>query len=95
MRGKQKVSLILVVTMVLGTVLTGNTVLAMGENEQNQMKVKISTDSGQSVEQGIAQTVYVTAQGQWSKQVHLNLYLKNEDGTAATEINTLNFLTKD
>ena len=51
MRGKakQRVSLILVVTMVLGTVLTGNTVFATGESsdEQDRIKINISKDSEQ------------------------------------------------
>ena len=53
MRGKakQRVSLILVVTMVLGTVLTGNTVFAAGESsdEQDRIKINISKDSEQTV----------------------------------------------
>ena len=42
MRGKakQRVSLILVVTMVLGTALTGNTVFATGENSDEQDRIK-------------------------------------------------------
>ena len=51
MRGKakQRVSLILVVTMVLGTALTGNTVFATGESsdEQDRIKINISKDSEQ------------------------------------------------
>lgn len=44
MRGKakQRVSLILVVTMVLGTVLTGNTVFAAGESSDEQDRIKIN-----------------------------------------------------
>ena len=53
MRGKvkQRVSLILVVTMVLGTALTGNTVFAVGGGsaEPNQIKINISKDSEQTV----------------------------------------------
>lgn len=82
MRGKakQRVSLILVVTMVLGTVLTGNTVFATGESsdEQDRIKINISKDSEQTVEQNVAQTIHVTAQGQCSQSVCLNVYLKNE-----------------
>ncbi len=52
MRGKakQRVSLILVVTMVLGTVLTGNTVFATEESsdEQDRIKINISKDSEQT-----------------------------------------------
>ena len=99
MRGKakQRVSLILVVTMVLGTVLTGNTVFATGESsdEQDRIKVNISKDSEQSVEQNVAQTIHVTAQGQCSQSVCLNVYLKNEDGSAATDIDAVNLLTSD
>ena len=99
MRGKakQRVSLILVVTMVLGTVLTGNTVFAMEESndEQDQMSINISKDSEQSVEQNVAQTIHVTAQGQCSQSVCLNVYLKNEDGSAATDIDAVNLLTSD
>lgn len=99
MRGKakQRVSLILVVTMVLGTVLTGNTVFATGESsdEQDQIKINISKDSEQTVEQNVAQTIHVTAQGQCSQSVCLNVYLKNEDGSAATDIDAVNLLTSD
>lgn len=99
MRGKakQRVSLILVVTMVLGTVLTGNTVFATGESsdEQDRIKINISKDSEQSVEQNVAQTIHVTAQGQCSQSVCLNIYLKNEDGFAATDIDAVNLLTSD
>lgn len=67
MRGKakQRVSLILVVTMVLGTALTGNTVFATGESsdEQDRIKINISKDSEQTVEQNVTQTIHVTAQG--------------------------------
>lgn len=86
MRGKakQRVSLILVVTMVLGTVLTGNTVFATGESsdEQDRIKINISKDSEQTVEQNVTQTIHVIAQGQCSQSVCLNVYLKNEDGSA-------------
>lgn len=99
MRGKakQRVSLILVVTMVLGTVLTGNTVFATGESsdEQDQIKINISKDSEQTVEQNVAQTIHVTAQGQCSQSICLNVYLKNEDGSAATDIDAVNLLTSD
>lgn len=99
MRGKakQRVSLILVVTMVLGTVLTGNTVFAVGGGsaEPNQIKINISKDSEQTVEQNVAQTIHVTAQGQCSQLVCLNVYLKNEDGSAATDIDAVNLLTSN
>ena len=99
MRGKakQRVSLILVVTMVLGTALTGNTVFATGESsdEQDRIKINISKDSEQTVEQNVAQTIHVTAQGQCSQSVCLNVYLKNEDGSAATDIDVVNLLTSD
>lgn len=99
MRGKakQRVSLILVVTMVLGTVLTGNTVFATGEgsDEQDRIKINISKDSEQTVEQNVTQTIHVTAQGQCSQSVCLNVYLKNEDGSAATDIDAVNLLTSD
>lgn len=99
MRGKakQRVSLILVVTMVLGTVLTGNTVFAAGESsdEQDRIKINISKDSEQTVEQNVTQTIHVTAQGQCSQSVCLNVQLKNEDGSAATDIDVVNLLTSD
>ena len=99
MRGKakQRVSLILVVTMVLGTALTGNTVFAVGGGsaEPNQIKINISKDSEQTVEQNVTQTIHVTAQGQCSQSVCLNVYLKNEDGSAATDIDAVNLLTSD
>jgi fibro-slime domain-containing protein len=96
-KAKQRVSLILVVTIVLGTVLTGNTVFATGESsdEQDRIKINISKDSEQSVEQNVAQTIHVTAQGQCSQSVCLNVYLKNEDGSAATDIDAVNLLTND
>lgn len=99
MRGKakQRVSLILVVTMVLGTALTGNTVFATGESsdEQDRIKINISKDSEQTVEKNVAQTIHVTAQGQCSQSVCLNVYLKNEDGSAATDIDAVNLLTSN
>ena len=99
MRGKakQRVSLILVVTMVLGTVLTGNTVFATGESsdEQDRIKINISKDSEQTVEQNVTQTIHVIAQGRCSQSVCLNVYLKNEDGSAATDIDAVNLLTSD
>ena len=83
--------------MVLGTVLTGNTVFAAGESsdEQDRIKINISKDSEQTVEQNVAQTIHVTAQGQCSQSVCLNIYLKNEDGSAATDIDAVNLLTSD
>lgn len=96
-KAKQRVSLILVVTIVLGTVLTGNTVFAIGESsdEQDRIKINISKDSEQTVEQNVTQTIHVTAQGQCSQSVCLNVYLKNEDGSAATDIDAVNLLTSD
>ena len=83
--------------MVLGTALTGNTVFAVGRGsaEPNQIKINISKDSEQTVEQNVAQTIHVTAQGQCSQSVCLNVYLKNEDGSAATDIDAVNLLTSD
>lgn len=83
--------------MVLGTVLTGNTVFAAGESsdEQDRIKINISKDSEQTVEQNVTQTIHVTAQGQCSQSVCLNVYLKNEDGSAATDIDAVNLLTSD
>ena len=99
MRGKakQRVSLILVVTMVLGIALTGNTVCAVGGGsaEPNQIKINISKDSEQTVEQNVTQTIHVAAQGQCSQSVCLNVYLKNEDGSAATDIDAVNLMTSD
>ena len=99
MRGKakQRVSLILVVTMVLGTALTGNTVFAVGGGsaEPNQIKINISKDSEQTVEQNVTQTIHVAAQGQCSQSVCLNVYLKNEDGSVATDIDAVNLMTSD
>ena len=96
-KAKQRVSLILVVTIVLGTVLTGNTVFAIGESsdEQDRIKINISKDSEQTVEQNVTQTIHVTAQGQCSQSVCLNVYLKNEDGSAATDIDAVNLLTSN
>lgn len=96
-KAKQRVSLILVVTMVLGTALTGNTVFATGESsdEQDRIKINISKDSEQTVEQNVTQTIHVAAQGQCSQSVCLNVYLKNEDGSAATDIDAVNLLTSD
>ena len=96
-KAKQRVSLILVVTIVLGTVLTGNTVFATGESsdEQDRIKINISKDSEQTVEQNVTQTIHVTAQGQCSQSVCLNVYLKNEDGSAATDIDAVNLLTSN
>lgn len=83
--------------MVLGTALTGNTVFATGESsdEQDRIKINISKDSEQTVEQNVTQTIHVTAQGQCSQSVCLNVYLKNEDGSAATDIDAVNLLTSD
>ena len=84
MRGKakQRVSLILVVTMVLGTVLTGNTVFATGESsdEQDRIKINISKDSEQTVEQNVAQTIHVTAQGQSVLAISLSECISKKRG---------------
>ena len=47
------------------------------------------------MEQNVAQTIHVTAQGQCSQSVCLNVYLKNEDGSAATDIEAVNLLTSN
>lgn len=47
------------------------------------------------MEQNVTQTIHVTAQGQCSQSVCLNIYLKNEDGSAATDIDAVNLLTSD
>lgn len=66
-----------------------------GSAEPNQIKINISKDSEQTVEQNVTQTIHVTAQGQCSQSVCLNVYLKNEDGSAATDIDAVNLLTSD
>ena len=66
-----------------------------GSAEPNQIKISISKDSEQTVEQNVTQTIHVTAQGQCSQSVCLNVYLKNEDGSAATDIDAVNLLTSD
>lgn len=74
-----------------------NTVFATGESsdEQDRIKINISKDSEQTVEQNVTQTIHVTAQGQCSQSVCLNVYLKNEDGSAAIDIDAVNLLTSD
>ena len=47
------------------------------------------------MEQNVTQTIHVTAQGQCSQSVCLNVYLKNEDGSAATDIDAVNLLTSN
>lgn len=47
------------------------------------------------MEQNVAQTIHVTAYGQCSQSVCLNVYLKNEDGSAATDIDVVNLLTSN
>lgn len=64
-------------------------------DEQDRIKINISKDSEQTVEQNVTQTIHVTAQGQCSQSVCLNVYLKNEDGSAATDIDAVNLLTSD
>lgn len=66
-----------------------------GSAEPNQIKINISKDSEQTVEQNVTQTIHVTAHGQCSQSVCLNVYLKNEDGSAATDIDAVNLLTSD
>ena len=66
-----------------------------GSAEPNQIKINISKDSEQTVEQNVTQTIHVAAQGQCSQSVCLNVYLKNEDGSAATDIDAVNLLTSD
>lgn len=61
----------------------------------NKIGYNISKDSEQTVEQNVTQTIHVTAQGQCSQSVCLNVYLKNEDGSAATDIDAVNLLTSD
>lgn len=64
-------------------------------DEQDRIKINISKDSEQTVEQNVTQTIHVTAQGQCSQSVCLNVYLKNEDGSAATDIDAVNLLTSN
>lgn len=66
-----------------------------GSAEPNQIKINISKDSEQTVEQNVTQTIHVAAQGQCSQSVCLNVYLKNEDGSVATDIDAVNLLTSD
>lgn len=47
------------------------------------------------MEQNVTQTIHVAAQGQCSQSVCLNVYLKNEDGSVATDIDAVNLLTSD
>ena len=66
-----------------------------GSAEPNQIKINISKDSEQTVEQNVTQTIHVAAQGQCSQSVCLNVYLKNEDGSVATDIDAVNLMISD
>ncbi len=91
MKGKQHVCLLLVVTMVLGSALSGNTVSAT-EEDQNcdaSVTISVSADTEKSVDQDTLHKVHISAENENNTEVSLKLYLKNEDGSAAEEVESV------
>ena len=88
MKGKQHVCWILVMTMVLGSALSGNTVAATEEDQDRDGSVKVflNVDTENSVNQDTLHKVNISAENSTDTETMLRLYLKNDDGSAAEEI---------
>ena len=91
MKGKQHVCLLLVVTMVLGSALSGNTVSATEEdqNQEDSVTISVSADTKESVDQVTLHKVHISAENAKDTERTLKLYLKNEDGSAEEEVKSV------
>ena len=88
MKGKQHVCWILVMTMVLGSALSGNTVAATEEdqNRDGSVKVFLNVDTENSLNQDTLHKVNISAENSTDTETMLRLYLKNDGGSAAEDI---------
>lgn len=75
-------------TMVLGSALSGNTVAATEEDQDRDGSVKVflNVDRENSVNQDTLHKVNISAENSTDTETMLRLYLKNDDGSAAEEI---------
>lgn len=75
-------------TMVLGSALSGNTVAATEEDQDRDGSVKVflNVDTENSVNQDTLHKVNISAENSTDTETMLRLYLKNDDGSAAEEI---------
>lgn len=88
MKGKQHVCWILVMTMVLGSALSGNTVAATEEDQDRDGSVKVflNVDTENSLNQDTLHKVNISAENSTDTETMLRLYLKNDGGSAAEDI---------
>lgn len=88
MKGKQHVCWILVMTMVLGSALSGNTVAATEEDQDRDGSVKVflNADTENSLNQDTLHKVNISAENSTDTETMLRLYLKNDGGSAAEDI---------
>lgn len=75
-------------TMVLGSALSGNTVAATEEDQDGDgsVKVFVNADTENSVNQDTFHRVNISAENSTDTETMLRLYLKNDDGSVAEEI---------
>lgn len=74
--------------MVLGSALSGNTVAATEEDQDGDgsVKVFVNADTENSVNQDTFHRVNISAENSTDTETMLRLYLKNDDGSVAEEI---------
>lgn len=97
-RMKQGISLFLTMSMLLGMMLTGNgesVVKAETSSSTGSVRVKVDTDQNGGLEQGERYLIHVSAQNETEKEALLNIYLKNEDKSAAADISVPNLLSQE
>lgn len=75
-------------TMVLGSALSGNTVAATEEdqNRDGSVKVFLNVDTENSLNQDTLHKVNISAENSTDTETKLRLYLKNDGGSAAEDI---------
>ena len=75
-------------TMVLGSALSGNTVAATEEdqNRDGSVKVFLNVDTENSLNQDTLHKVNISAENSTDTETMLRLYLKNDGGSAAEDI---------
>ena len=75
-------------TMVIGSALSGNTVAATEEDQDRDGSVKVflNVDTENSLNQDTLHKVNISAENSTDTEIMLRLYLKNDGGSAAEEI---------
>lgn len=93
---KRGTSLLLVLLMIMTTMLSGNSMVIAKADEEGTgtVSVSLSAEQRESLKTGEIHTVGVAAKNNTASTAILKIYLRNQDNSAATDIETPDFQTE-